>query len=370
MTFALFSVDSVVYRTHPFACCDSPPSLVHGEHYLDDCCRSAEDKARSHFHGNLRYVGHQPGSAGFVLSLVDPVDDTSFVADSDEECGSEGTDDESEGDSDEKEEPTFIDLDRQDTQVRYEVGPDKLLKGLTAYLPTTEDDQVLYLAPFEEAIHNDDFEAFVQIAELSAKLPNPVILAELRCEDMLLSKNRVRLLDEYIRRTGNGIDVPQKKTGGTDDAPERPKGKEYWGLNVHGKKRRDLAARGDPNVWSNGGSRFPLVWRAAAFGGLDVLEYLKTDRPLAAYQYYFSMNPKEAKKADLPALESSISELLGWCANPSNETALNAALHWRELNSFKKLLDLNPTLLKPYSQKRYSARFLMIAFVDSLVIGT
>ena len=79
-------------------------------------------------------------------------------------------------------------------------------------------------------------------------------------------------------------------------------------------------------------------------------------RSLAAYQYYFSANPKEAKNADLPVLESSISELLGWCANPSNETALSAALQEGKLDSFKKLLELNPTLLKPYLHKRYTAR--------------
>ena len=167
-------------------------------------------------------------------------------------------------------------------------------------------------------------------------------------------------MDEYIRRTGQGIDVPQKKTEGTEDAPQRPKGKEYWGLNVHGKKRKDLAARGDPNARFSGssGSKTPLVWRAAQHGALGVLDYLNTDRPLAAYQYYFSANAKEAKKADLPALESSISELLGWCSNPSNETALSAALQSKKLDSFKKLLELNPALLKPYLHKKYAPSVL------------
>ena len=242
-------------------------------------------------------------------------------------------------------------------QIRYDVGPETLLKTVIAYLPDTEDGQVLYLKPIEEAIYSNDFEAFIQIAELAAKLPRPVALAELACEDSFLRKDRAKLLDEYIRRTGKGINVPQK-TEGTEDAPERPKGKEYWGLNVHGKKRRDLAARGNPNSRYSSLSKIPLVWHAAKLGALDVLEYLNTDRPLAAYQYYFSANPKEAKKADLLALESSISELLGWCANPSNETALSAALQEGKLDSFKKLLELNPTLLKPYLHKRYTARAL------------
>ena len=230
------------------------------------------------------------------------------------------------------------------------------MKACISCPPTTEKGDALCLNPFEEAIYNDDFEAFIQIAELAAKLPKPVAITELASEDKFLRKDRAKLLDEYIRRTGQGIDVPQKKTEGTEDAPERPKGKEYWGLNVHGKKRRDLAARGDPNARYNSGSKIPLVWHAAKLGALGVLEYLNTDRPLSAYQYYFSANPKEAKNADLPALESLISELLGWCTNPSNETALSAALQEGKLDSFKKLLELNPTLLKPYLRKKYTAR--------------
>ena len=232
------------------------------------------------------------------------------------------------------------------------------MKSEISRLPTTEKGEIVSLNPFEEAIYNDDFEAFIQIADFATKLPKPVALTELVSRDQFILKDRAKLLDEYIRRTGQGIDVPQKKTEGTEDSPERPEGKEYWGLNVHGKKRRDLAARGDPNVRFNSGSEIPLVWRAARLGALGVLEYLNTDRPLAAYQYYFSANPKEAKKADLPALESSISELLGWFTNPSNETALNAALQEGRLDSFKKLLELKPTLLGPYLHKRYTTRVL------------
>jgi hypothetical protein len=245
------------------------------------------------------------------------------------------------------------------------------LKACISCLPIAEKGDTVSLNPLEEAIYNDDFEAFIQIAELAAKLPKPIALTELASEDKFLRNDRTKLLDEYIRRTGQGIDAPQKKTEGTEDAPERPEGKEYWGLNVHGKKRRDLAARGDPNARCNSGSKIPLVWHAAKLGALGVLEYLNTDRPLAAYQYYFSANPKEAKKADLPALESSISELLGWCANPSNETALSAALQEGKLDSFKKLLELNPTLLKPYLHKRYTTRVLQAyRFCDSLIAGT
>ena len=229
-----------------------------------------------------------------------------------------------------------------------------------ARLPHAKGGSISRLSPLEEAIYGDDFEAFIQIAELCAQLPKPIALVTLASDENFLREDRAKFLDEYIRRTGQGIDVPQKKIEGTEDEPQRPKGKEYWGLNVHGKKRRDLASKGDPNPGYNGSnwSKVPLVWRAAQHGALGILDYLNTDRPLAAYQYYFSANAKEAKKVDLPALESSISELLGWCSNPSNETALSAALQSGKLDSFKKLLELNPTLLKPYLHKKYTLEVL------------
>ena len=251
-------------------------------------------------------------------------------------------------DSGEKAGPKFIDLDQRDTQVLYDVGPEKLLTTGVHRLPDTEGSYTIYLKPLEEAIHDDDFEAFIRIAELCNQLPELIDLSKLASETVFLRKDRVKLFDEYIRRTGKGIDIPQKIEE-TEDVPQSPKGNEYWGLNVHGKKRRDLA---DPDARYDNGSRFPLVWCAAQWGALDILEYLNTDRPLAAYKHYLSENAEEAEKADLPVLEGSIAELLGWCSNPSNETALSAALNSGMLDSFKKLLELNPTLLRPYLYKR------------------
>lgn len=348
----------IVSRVHSVACCDPSPSLVDRGYGLDNRCRTAEDETRTYQYGNdFQDVGYRIGLAGSVPNFLLGLTNGSFpIGDSDEEEDGVGeTDDDSEDDCGDKEEPGFIDLDRQDTQVRFDVGPEKLLKAQVSRLPDTEDGNISHLNPLEETIHDDDFEAFVQIAEFSAKLPSPLALTDLVTSgDTFLLKDRAKLLDEYIRRTGQGIEIPQKKEG-TEDTPQRPKGKEYWGLNVHGKKRKDLASRGDPKARYNIGSDIPLVWSAAKHGSLSVLEYLNTDRPLAAYQYYFSVNAKESKKVDLVALENSISELLGWCSNPSNESPLSAAVQSGNLDAFKKLLELNPTLLKPYLHKRYPA---------------
>jgi hypothetical protein len=289
-----------------------------------------------------------------------PADDTPNPGGSDDEEGDDAEETDESGDEpDGKAEPEFIDLDPRDgMQVRFDVGPDKLLKSRIARLPDTVDGSTSQANPLEGAIHDGDFEAFIQIIEINAKLPKPVTLTDLVSEDTFLQKDRAKLLDEYIRRTGQGIEAPRKNNEGTEDAPQRPKGKEYWGLNVHGKKRRDLASRGDPNSRFDTRSKIPLVWSAAQSGALGVLEYLNTDRPLAAYQYYFSANAKESKDLDLQTLEGSISDLLGWCSNPSDETALSAAVKSGRLDSFKKLLELNPTLLKPYFHKRYVTRVL------------
>lgn len=302
-----------------------------------------------------------PGPLASPHSFV-PADDTPVPGGSDDEEddteGMDGSGDESDG----KEEPKFIDLGPQDgMQVRFDVGPEKLLKSQIARLPDTVDRSTSQVNPLEVAIHNGDFEAFIQIAEITARLPKPVALTDLVSENTFLQKDRTKLLDEYIRRTGQGIEVPRKVDEGANHAPWRLKGKEYWGLNVHGKKRRDLALRGDPNSRSNTGSKIPLVWSAAKSGALGVLEYLNTDRPLAAYQYYFSANAKDSKDLDLQTLEGSISGLLGWCSNPSDETALSATVQSGRLDSFKKLLELNSALLRPYVHKRYVTRVLQAA---------
>ena len=83
------------------------------------------------------------------------------------------------------------------------------------------------------------------------------------------------------------------------------------------------------------------------------------------------MNPKEAKKADLSALENSISELFGWpYANLSNETALNATMRDGKSDSFKKSLELKPTLLKPYLYERCVAKVSKAGrFAEVLAVG-
>ena len=68
---------------------------------------------------------------------------------------------------------------------------------MTYLSSTTEDDHAVYLTPLGGVIYNDDVEEFVQFAELAAKLPNLLAPTELGSKDQIVSKNRVKPLDEY-----------------------------------------------------------------------------------------------------------------------------------------------------------------------------
>ncbi|KAG7089892.1 hypothetical protein E1B28_011526 [Marasmius oreades] len=67
--------------------------------------------------------------------------------------------------------------------------------------------------------------------------------------------------------------------------------KAYYGLNVHGKKWKDLARKNDPNANQEEPLvKPPLVWHAAVVGASRIVDYLKSDRPLEAYRYYAMCN--------------------------------------------------------------------------------
>ena len=72
---------------------------------------------------------------------------------------------------------------------------------------------------------------------------------------LLLSKDRHEMLDELIRRTGTGIDL---KTVRREAIPAKDKNKLYLGLNVHGKKRADLARK--HSTFKN---RLTVSWRVS-----------------------------------------------------------------------------------------------------------
>ncbi|KAJ6544332.1 hypothetical protein B0H19DRAFT_1380614 [Mycena capillaripes] len=158
------------------------------------------------------------------------------------------------------------------------------------------------------------------------------------------------MLDEYIRRTGSGVKVVQATTDGEDEVLPvvNDKNKVYLGLSVHGKKRTDLAKRNDPDAAQNETPiEVPLVWKALAVNATGILDYLQSDRPLAAYKFYACSNSTETarvlkRRADL---EKVLPEWLGWVITPLGESPLTAALASTKFDMVKYLFEKSPRLM-------------------------
>lgn len=261
--------------------------------------------------------------------------------------------DEDDEDFVEPEEVNFIDVAQRKATAKYSVNPDQLLQIKTKlFIKDNEYD----LSPINKAVVEGDFEAFVQIAELdkhlttSSKVQSHPLLHLIQYR-IFFEHDRAEMLDEYIRCTGYGIFLPTKKAEKNDGVVEKPKGKEYWGLNVHGKKRKDLATKDDPNAGSDKDSigPTPLVWTAIQHGAGDILKYLATERPLAAYRYYFSTNTSDKRSRNVPNdFATILPGKLGWSANPLQETPLTAAVMSDNLDSLRLLFASHPKLMREF----------------------
>ena len=73
-----------------------------------------------------------------------------------------------------------------------------------------------------KAVMDDDFEAFVQIADLFKALPKPLELPAMAIQ-WILQYDRPTMLDELIRRSGVGIELPEESH---DDEEEESVGED------------------------------------------------------------------------------------------------------------------------------------------------
>jgi hypothetical protein len=142
------------------------------------------------------------------------------------------------------------------------------------------------------------------------------------------------VLDEYIRRTGCGIDADAfSNRFDNSSLPPDIKGKRYSGLLIHGKRRKEIT--------KNPGVRpLPLLWHAALAGAKGIVSYLGSDRPLEAYRFFYSTNHNERShflriQLDLGAV---LPGWLGWSTNVLNESPLAAAVLGNSLECLKMLI--------------------------------
>ncbi|KAJ7476865.1 ankyrin repeat protein [Mycena galericulata] len=231
----------------------------------------------------------------------------------------------------------FVDIASRPSAVECNVHPKDLLQSGRS----SEE-------PFSKAITLDDFEAFVNIFNLYKHSPKHIDLPN-HLLSYIVMKDRVDMLDEYIRRTGMGIKIQAPTPHGEEDAPViNDKNKVYLGLSVHGKKRTDLAKRNDPNASQEEVQHeMRLVWQAVSHSATSILDYLLSDRPLAAYKFYASSHSSDGARLlnRTSELAKVLPEWLGWSITPLGESPLTAAVVSRKMDMVKYLFQKAPRLM-------------------------
>ncbi|KAF8959387.1 hypothetical protein BDZ97DRAFT_1705185 [Flammula alnicola] len=270
----------------------------------------------------------------------------------------------------ERQQIKFVDIATRPSAVKSEVHPKKMLEGTNVrwckpFSSTLVGPQQGYANPLRKAVVDNDLEAFVHIANLYQSLPQPLELGS-DLLPVIMEQDQPDILDEYIRRTGAGVDVDgaRKVAGLKEGEGELPvatndENKMYLGLNVHGKKRMDLAKKNDPNATYDDGDSavHPLVWQAALGKAKSIITYLASDRPLAAYKFYASthsdakaiwfrrmLGVKGSGKTESD-LEKQLSLWLGWIISPLGESPLTAAILGNDVDIVKLLAKLQPNLI-------------------------
>ncbi|KAJ3511469.1 hypothetical protein NLJ89_g4078 [Agrocybe chaxingu] len=270
-------------------------------------------------------------------------DDSDSDSDTEMDSDSDGTVDKQE---------TFVDVATQPSSIRSPIKPHELLDVSFKYQGKRGD----LLA---KAIIDNDASAFVRLANLYQMISRPL---DNKSEDLLgllLENDRPELLDEYIKRTGLGIDMEAAQKDNNDPLPKviNDKNKIYLGLNVHGKKRADLATKNDPDAATTNKNHYPLVWRAAKKSANEILKYLARERPLAAYAHYSKTHTHDRARwlERATDLKKCLPEWLGWMTSSLGESPLTAAITGDKEKSVKTLellFELAPQLMSTALQIR------------------
>ncbi|KAJ7492098.1 ankyrin repeat protein [Mycena latifolia] len=238
----------------------------------------------------------------------------------------------------------FVDIAKTGGTAQCDVPPNALLSAPLTW--ANDEPRTIKGSPLVKAVHDNDFEAFVNIANLyKYSSPHADLDSDPALLKAILAKDRLEMLDEYIRRTGRGIAVAL-----AEDAPVvNDESRIYAGLSVHGKKRMDLAKQNDPNAFHQVVEEHgdPLLWQAAGAGACEIVEYLAGERPLAAYRFYAASNSDRQARGvrQIPDLDKALPELLGWTVTPLGESPLFAAVGSKSLPLVKKLFAKFPRLM-------------------------
>jgi len=270
----------------------------------------------------------------------------------------------------EQKEIKFVDIATRSSAVQSQIHPKVMLQDVPVSWRATDSLTARQATLLSKAVMDHDLDAFKHIGDLYNALPQPLEIGK-DIFNVILDHDQPDILDEYIRRTGAGINVAQVNKEGEGSAIPaivNDQNKIYLGLNVHGKKRMDLAKKNDPDaaVTNTSQEEIPLVWDAIRKKSAGILKYLSTNQPPAAYKYY-SISNSSAKaiwlrrllsaNQSLPSTavdpEQKISEWLGWTINSLGESPLFAGILSHDLNTIKLLAKLKPALFAESLQTKY-----------------
>ncbi|TFY63651.1 hypothetical protein EVG20_g6224 [Dentipellis fragilis] len=261
-------------------------------------------------------------------------------------------DDESEEDEDddsdvdmEDGEFDLMDIAERSSAVHCKASPRRMLTN-THGIWITKDGKSKDTPLMERAVTEDDFEAFVKICDLY-KAADEDLWPNSDVYNLIVKWDRPDMLNELIRRTGCTINVPVvAKDGDEVDGKPISKKRVYLGLNIQGKKRKDLATRRT----NNREPRYtPLLHEAVLANSSKIVDYLTTERPLQAFRYYGSThtNPRGKFLRETKDLESVLPVWLGWEINSLNESPLTAAINIGQdrFGIIKQLFEKKPQMM-------------------------
>ena len=274
-----------------------------------------------------------------ITLILGPLDDSD-----NESCNSGDSDITVEG---EEKEPKFIDIATRSCAIQTDVHPKTMLQQIVMWRKGERTGQASLLS---KTVIDHDLEAFVHVANLYQTLPEAFEMDQ-AVMDTILQEDQPEILDEYIRRTGSGIDMKSnRKQSGDAEATiaVNDKNKIYLGLNVHGKKRADLARANDPDaIYKEPFFDIPVLWKAAKAKAKAIIEYLAGDRPLTAYRFYASTQSDERAVWLRRAtnLDKLLPKWLGWTINNSGDSPLLAAIMANDLDIIKLLFQKAPQMM-------------------------
>ncbi|PBK72133.1 ankyrin [Armillaria solidipes] len=258
-------------------------------------------------------------------------------------------DDDSDVDSDysddtvDQDEPTFVDVASRPSAVKSETSQQLFLEE-TAEFPPNKDDSTqsnVHRRLVAWAVATDDMEAFTHLTKLYKYVKDGPIDVYGRILTEIVECDRPEMLDMCIRRSGHDISFVSVHSDEQEGFHHiaNDESRVYMGLNVHGKKRKDLARESYPDADSSEDDPTPLLWQPALAGATKVVQYLGSRRPLEAYKFY-SISHNAIKIRRTHDLEKVLYEWLEWKTNALGESPLTAAVLSNKFETIKAMFDL------------------------------